>query len=231
MKTSINKAHILIILPAYNEAQVIEKVLLDIQREGYSNICVIDDGSSDNTSEIVQKFDINLLTHPINRGAGAAVQTGITFARNNDFQYAILIDSDGQHLPADIENLFNKMQETNADIVIGNRFYNTENDVPRKRITYNKIANAFTNFFCKKNYADTQSGFRLLNRRAIEKINLKNDDFGFCSEMIISSEKLNLHIEDTPIRVLYTEYSMNKGQNLREGVRTARSILWGVLFE
>jgi len=228
---SFNKSNILIILPAYNEAKVIENVLLDIQKQGYSNICLVDDGSTDNTSEIARKFGVKILTHPINRGAGAAVQTGISYARNEGFQYVILIDSDGQHLPEDIEKLFNKMQETNADIIIGNRFINDDNDVPKRRITYNQIANVFTNFFCKNNYKDTQSGFRLLNRNAIEKLNLKNRGFGFCSEMIIESEKLNLRVEETPIRVLYTEYSMNKGQNLREGVRTARSILWRVLFE
>jgi len=228
---SVNKSNILIILPAYNEAQVIENVLLDIKKQGYVNICLVDDGSVDNTGEIAQQQGVEILTHPINRGAGAAIQTGITFAKKKGYEFAILIDSDGQHLPEDIENLFKKMQESDADIVIGNRFFGSVNTVPKIRITYNKIANIITNFFCKNNYADTQSGFRLLNRNAIEKINLKNRDFGFCSEMIIEAEKLNLRIEETPIRVLYTEYSMNKGQNLREGVRTARSILWRVFFE
>ncbi len=228
---SFNKSNILIILPAYNEGEVIEKVLLEIQEQGYPNICLVDDGSLDNTRDIAQRLKVKILTHPINRGAGAAIQTGIIYARNEGFEYAILIDSDGQHLPEDIENLYNKMQEKNADIVIGNRFDNTENHVPKRRITYNKIANIFTNIFCENSYSDTQSGFRLLNRNAIEKLNLKNRGFGFCSEMIIESEKLNLRIEETPIRVLYTEYSLNKGQNLREGVRTARSILWRVFFE
>jgi len=228
---SINKSNILIILPAYNEAEVIGKVLVDIQKEGYSSICLIDDGSSDNTSQIAREYGIEILKHPINRGAGAAIQTGITYAKNKDFQYAILIDSDGQHLPGDIERLYKKLQETDADIIIGNRFSISENSVPKHRIAYNQIANIFTNFFCKNKYADTQSGFRLLNRKAIEKLNLKNRGFGFCSEMVIMSEKLNLRIEETPIRVLYTKYSMNKGQNLREGIRTARSILWGIFFE
>ncbi len=228
---SINKSKILIILPAYNEASVIGNVLFDIQIEGYSNICLVDDGSSDNTSDIAQKYDVNILTHPLNRGAGAATQTGITYAKIQNFQYAILMDSDGQHIPKDIESLYTKMEETDADIIIGNRFFITENDVPKHRIAYNQIANIFTNVFCEKKYADTQSGFRLLNRKAIELLNLKTRGFGFCSEMIIESEKLNLRIEETPIRVLYTKYSLNKGQNLREGARTARSILWRIFFD
>jgi glycosyltransferase involved in cell wall biosynthesis len=228
---SINKSDILIILPTFNEGAVLEQVLEDILKQNYSKICLVDDGSSDNTLEIAKKFNLIVLIHPINRGAGAAVQTGIQYARNNKIQYAVLMDSDGQHLPEDIEVLYDKLIEVKADIVIGNRFYNQSNDVPAKRIAYNKIANILTNIFCKNNYLDTQSGFRILNRTAIEKLNLKNKGFGFCSEMIIESEKLNLKINETPINVLYTEYSMSKGQNLREGVRTARSILYKILFE
>lgn len=228
---SFNKANILIIVPVFNEASVIENVLIDIKKQGYSNICMVNDGSTDNTKEIAEKHKVRILTHPINRGAGAAVQTGITYAKNENIQYAILMDGDGQHQPEDIENLVRCMQESGADIVIGNRFENSENDIPQRRIAYNRIANIFTNLICKKNYVDTQSGFRLLNRNAIEKLKLRNRDFGFCSEMIIEAEKLDLRIEETPIRVLYTKYSMAKGQNLREGVRTARSILWRVLFE
>ena len=191
---------------------------------------MINDGSSDNTKEVVGKFDIILLSHPINLGAGAATQTGISYAKKNNYPYAILMDSDGQHIPNDIQKLYCRMKETNADIVIGNRFSHIENTVPKHRITYNQIANAFTNLFCKNKYTDTQSGFRLLNRKAIELIDLKTRGFGFCSEMIIESEKLNLQIEETPIQVLYTDYSLSKGQNLREGARTARSILWRVFF-
>jgi len=227
---TFDKSQILIILPAFNEAEVIAEVLDDIQKEGYQNICLIDDGSTDQTSEVAQNYPIHILTHIINRGAGAAIQTGIQFARNEEFKYVVLIDSDGQHLPGDIHKLYTRMQETDADIVIGNRFFDTDNSIPKRRVAYNRIANVFTNIFCKKDYKDTQSGFRLLNRKAIETIQLQNKGFGFCSEMIIQGEKQSLKIDEVPIRVLYTTYSMAKGQNLRVGVRTARSILWQVLF-
>jgi len=224
------KSNILIILPAFNEGSVIQDVLLDIRAAGYEQICVVDDGSSDNTSNIARDFGAYLIIHPINRGPGAAVQTGITYAKKHGFEYAVLMDSDGQHLSEDIERLTNEMERTNADIVIGNRFLLKANNVPIIRITYNRLANIFTNCFCKNNYQDTQSGFRLLNRRAIECLQLKNKGFGFCSEMIIASEKANLLITETPIQVLYTAYSMGKGQNLMEGIRTARNILWRIVF-
>ena len=225
------KSDILIVLPAFNEAPMIGSVLFRLKYMGYSNICVVDDGSSDMTGKEALKHGAILLTHPINRGAGAAIQTGIRYAKNSGFKQVILMDSDGQHLPEDIEKLCDAMEQTNADIIIGNRFSRKDNDIPDHRIVYNGIANIFTNFFCKNKYLDTQSGFRLLNRNAIEKMQIKNRGFGFCSEMLIYSEKAGLVIAETPIQVLYTKYSMNKGQNLQEGIRTARSILWRVLFE
>ena len=224
-------SNILIILPAFNEGMVIKKVLFDIKKAGYKNICVVDDGSSDNTRKEAQKVGAVVISHPINRGAGAAVQTGIAFAKKSGFDYVILMDSDGQHLPEDINLLLSKMKHSNADIVVGNRFSSQRNKVPHHRVLYNRIADIFTNIFCKKNYEDSQSGFRLLNRNAIERIQLKNRGFGFCSEMLIFAEKANLRVEEAPIQVLYTKYSMNKGQNLIEGIRTARSIIWQTIFE
>ena len=225
-----NNSNLLIILPAFNEGAVIRKVLFNIRKIGFQNICVVDDGSSDHTAQKARNAGVEVISHPINRGAGAAVQTGIAYAKNNGYDYAILMDSDGQHLPEDIHRLYSKMETSKADIVVGNRFSFTENNVPTHRVAYNQIANIFTNLFCKKRYADTQSGFRLLNRRAIESLQLKNKGFGFCSEMLIFSDQSNLRVEETPIQVLYTNYSMNKGQNLREGIRTAKSILWSVFF-
>ena len=221
----------LVILPAFNEATIIGTVISNIQEAGFLKICVVNDGSSDNTTEIAKKAGAILITHPINRGTGAAVQTGLVYAFQKGFSNAVLMDSDGQHLPKDIFRLLKKMRETQADIVIGNRFSREQNEVPIRRIIYNQIANIFTNIFCKKNYPDTQSGFRLLNRKAIETIHLHNRGFGFCSEMLIQAERANLQVKFTPIQVLYTDYSLSKGQNLVQGIRTAKSILWDLIFK
>lgn len=231
MNLSPDFQNTLIILPAFNEASVIEKVIATIEKAGFSKICVVNDGSTDNTAEIAKKAGAIVITHPINRGAGAATQTGLVYALRKGFAHAVLMDSDGQHLPEDIFRLQEKMSETKADIIIGNRFSTAQNKVPTHRIFYNQLANVFTNIFCKKNYPDTQSGFRLLNRKAIETISLRNRGFGFCSEMLIQAERAHLRVAFTPIQVLYTDYSMSKGQNLMQGIRTAKSILWQIIFK
>ncbi len=222
---------ILIILPAYNEGTVIAKVVRQVQSAGYRHICVVNDGSKDDTFQRAKSTGAVVLSHPINRGAGAAVQTGLTYAKNNNFQYAATMDSDGQHLVGDVAALFGAMEHSAADIVVGNRFILQENNIPAQRIVYNKIANLLTNLFCHHTYQDTQSGFRLFNRNAIEKLAIKNRGYGFCSEMFFLAEQAGLVVTEAPIKVIYTEYSISKGQSLSVGIKTARSLLWRIIFE
>ncbi|MEZ4883096.1 MAG: glycosyltransferase family 2 protein [Chitinophagales bacterium] len=227
---AIEKSKILVLLPAFNEASVIRSVIQGIRNVGYPNVCVVNDGSSDDTLLNALHSGAIVLSHCINRGAGAAAQTGIAYANKHHFPFIIMMDSDGQHLVEDIEKLCFAMENTMADIVIGNRFALQSNAIPNQRIVYNSLANIFTNLFCSKKYSDTQSGFRLLNRKAIENLQLKNRGFGYCSEMLIEAEKNGLQIAETPIQVIYNEYSMSKGQNLFVGFKTAANILWRIVF-
>ena len=144
------KNNVSLIIPVLDEQESIgelytwiKKVLKTENLKG--ELIFIDDGSTDDTLKIVQEYNINILKHPLNRGAGAATQTGITYAKAEGYEYAILMDSDGQHFPQDIENLIKRMNDTNADIVIGNRFMNSDNSIPSHRIAFNRIANYFTN--------------------------------------------------------------------------------------
>jgi hypothetical protein len=123
------------------------------------------------------------------------------------------------------------MQESGADVVIGSRFLEPNPDIPRSRRIFNGLANILTNTFCRNHYSDTQSGFRLLNRRAIELIDLHQDDFSFCSEMLIQAETAKLKVVETPIHVRYTEYSISKGQDLQVGLWTAFHFLWKLIFK
>ncbi|MEM9920829.1 MAG: glycosyltransferase family 2 protein [Bacteroidota bacterium] len=223
---------IYVLLPAYNEAGKIREVILGLQQEGLLNVVVIDDGSADDTVEQAKSLsDVRLVRHFVNRGAGAAIQTGIELARRNGWPHVALMDADGQHDPKDILQLQAKMSETKCDLVIGSRFMKKNEEIPKTRIVFNFIANRMTNLFCKKNYSDSQSGLRLLNRNAIENLNLQIDGFGFCSEMIIKAERAGLQIEETGISVRYTDYSIRKGQDFQMGINTAFNFLWNILFK
>jgi len=122
------------------------------------------------------------------------------------------------------------METTKCDIVIGSRWIEPSEGVPATRVAYNRMSNIFTNLFCKANYTDSQSGMRLLSRRAIENINLHLDGFGYCSEMLVHAEEMGLNVTEVPIRVAYTDYSMSKGQDLQMRINTAMNILWKMFF-
>ena len=220
----ILKDNILVVLPAYNEATVISEVISSVQSKGYNNVLVVDDGSSDNTSSVAISSKVKVIKLIHNCGVGAATRAAILYAKKNRVEYLLFMDADGQHYADDIGNLAKCMHETNADLVIGSRFINSKDDVPRIRKFYNRIANIITNAGRFK-VTDSQSGFRMLNRKAITSLDLQIDGYGVCTEMIWKSNVAKLKIKETPIRVRYTEYSMSKGQNLWKGISTGISLL------
>ena len=226
----ISRSDILVCIPAYNESSVIAEVISGLRKLGFLHILIINDGSTDQTEEVAREAGAMVITHLINRGAGAASQTGIHFARQNGYGYVLQLDGDGQHYLEDADALIQCMEEGNFDLVIGSRFLLKEHEIPRKRILYNKISNLFTNWFCIGNFTDSQSGFRLLNRKAIEELQLTLDGFGYCSEMIFIAEKGGLRIGEVAIRVRYTEYSMSKGQSFSNGIDTALHLLYKFFF-
>lgn len=222
----IQPRDICVVIPAFNEGSVIADVVERVRKVGFEQILVINDGSVDDTASKARAAGAVVISHLVNRGAGAGSQTGIMYARRMNISYLVQIDADGQHFPEDIRLLAQLMDNEQADIVIGSRFMQPNKDIPLIRVLYNKLSNVFTNWFCTRWYSDTQSGFRMLNRTAIESLDLHIDGFGYCSEMIILGEKNGLTIREVPIRVAYTAYSMSKGQDLYMGINTAMNILW-----
>ena len=161
----------LTIIPAYNESQNIQKVLDELKKDfPETDILVINDSSKDNTREIVEKNNINCITTVFNLNYAYAVQTGIKYAKENNYDYCLMFDGDGQHIAKEAKKLLNKIKETNADIVIGSRYLEKGNyNSPRLR----KIG---TNFFiwlvkitCNEKITDPLSGFQIINKRVIEK--------------------------------------------------------------
>jgi glycosyltransferase involved in cell wall biosynthesis len=200
---------VLIILPAYNESVVISSVISDIIKEGFNNILVVDDCSSDNTFSIAEQAGAIVLKHPINRGAGAATATGIEYAKRNNFEKIILMDSDGQHSSKDIKKLLVELE--NFDVVIGSRMIGNLDSMPVQRKLANKVGSLVTLFFFGKFVHDSQSGFKAFNRRAIDCIKITFDRYEFCSEIVGEISNHSLTVKEVPIKILYSEHSMGKG--------------------
>ncbi len=160
---------VLIIIPAYNEEKRIERVLLGVKDYGY-DVLVVNDGSTDQTVEVVSKYKfVKLINNPINLGAGGALQTGYKYAFLNNYDYVINLDGDGQHDPKHINEFIDELKNNNADIIIGSRFLNNDSYKPpfARRIgmsLFRYIAKIITG----QKFTDTTSGYKGMNKEVVK---------------------------------------------------------------
>ncbi len=215
--------NVYVVIPAYNEASVIGSVIDSIKKEGFTNIIVVDDCSTDDTFAIAFKKNVTVLRHIINRGAGAATKTGLDFARTQKADFVVTIDADGQHDPTEIKRLVKKA--STYDVVIGSRLINPKG-MPFSRKLVNKIGSIITYILYGIYVRDSQSGFKLFTKRALEKIEIKFDRYEFCSEVLHEIKQKKLTFIEVPITPIYTEYSLSKGQHFTNGFRMVFKMIW-----
>lgn len=220
--------NVLIVIPAFNEEKTIESTVSNLKEYGYNNILVVDDGSSDRTSEIASKLGVFLIRHLINRGAGLASATGLEIAKILNPEIVVTFDADGQHDAADIEKIVAPILRDEADAVIGSRML-IKSGMPFKRRVYNKIANIVTFIFYGVLVSDTQSGLKAFNRKAYNVIDIEQARMEFCSEIIYKIHRNNLRCEEIAVKSLYTKYSLSKGQGFILGIKTFIRLLLGKL--
>ncbi|MFH1712853.1 MAG: glycosyltransferase family 2 protein [Candidatus Jacksonbacteria bacterium] len=218
---------IFIIIPAYNEAQTIRQVIQDVQKF-CSNIIVVDDGSSDDTYNSARTLGVKVLRHIINRGQGAALQTGIEYAFAQGADIIVTFDGDGQHMPSDIINLIKPIEEGKAEVVLGSRFlisnfkFLISNQcqmtkcqifkVPLQKIITLKLALLHQWFFSGLKVSDNHCGLRAFSRSAAQKIKITQDRMSHASEILDQIARYKLSYIEVPVSVRYTNYSLYKGQ-------------------
>lgn len=204
-----------IIVPAFNESPVIWSVLKGLPKRlaGLQNleVLVIDDGSSDDTFQKAQKAGVKVMRHVINRGLGAAIKTGLSWAKTQDAHIAITFDADGQHDPKDLPRMIEPIVRGQADLVVGSRFLNKQN-IPIDRRVLNFFANLATLIFFGAHSTDSQSGLRAFSKKAIDYIDFKADRMEFSSEILLEAARHKLKKVEVPIRAIYSDYSRAKGQ-------------------
>ena len=228
-----NKAEkkVFIAIPAFNEADVIQDVIQEIQSAGYKNIIIIDDGSRDNTFKKAKEMaGVTALRHKINRGKGAATKTGIEAAKLLGADIIVTMDGDGQHDPQDVKNLIEPILKNNCDVVLGTRLKDTAG-MPWHKIIANHVGNFFTWWLFGLWVTDSQSGFRAYSKHAAEVINTKGDRYEYESEVIKEIHNYKLKFIEVPIAVRYTEYSMGKihRQGFVNGVMTLYKMFWKLI--
>jgi glycosyltransferase involved in cell wall biosynthesis len=157
------------VIPAFNEEHSIAGVIEEIRAAdaGFEAV-VIDDGSTDRTAEVAEAAGAHVVKHPYNLGIGGAVQTGLLYARDQDFDVAVQVDGDAQHDPAEIPKILAPIVEGKADLVVGSRFLGEgEYEPPVTRLLGIRLLSRIVSVLVRQRVTDTTSGFRASNRRAI----------------------------------------------------------------
>jgi glycosyltransferase involved in cell wall biosynthesis len=222
--------YLLACVPAYNEEGVIGNLIKKIIPL-VDSVVVCDDGSTDLTSKESQDAGAFVIQHKQNKGKGAALQSLFNFARHSNADVIVTIDGDGQFLPEEIPKLTEDIENGKSDIVIGYRF-ETEKDMPSYRKIGNKVLDELSKTASNLNLRDTQSGFRAYSKKAIEKIDFKNNGFVADSEILIDASTKDLTISEQHVTVLYNTGTRTSTQNpIRHGSSVLISLLEMVLMK
>jgi polyprenyl-phospho-N-acetylgalactosaminyl synthase len=214
-----------VLVAAYNEGRVITDVVRDLVRAGYT-VVVVDDGSRDDTADLARAAGATTLRHAVNRGQGAALQSGLRYALDHGAQMLVTFDADGQHSVHDVPRLLEPILDGRADIVLGSRFLENTAVVPPGRRLLLRAAVAFTAFVTGVKLTDAHNGMRALSRRAAAQLDLRLDRMAHASEIIDQIARTGLPVAEVPVLVRYTPYSLNKGQRAGNAARIA----WEYLF-
>jgi glycosyltransferase involved in cell wall biosynthesis len=218
-----------IVIPAYNEAEVLGSVLKDLKMtlkgsKIEAEIVVINDRSTDKTEEIASRSKVTVVSHILNQGAGGATSTGLCYARDRNFDITVTMDADGQHSVDDVVAGIKKMQGGKADLLIGSRLLNPEG-MSRTKIIGNRGLSVITAMLFGVYVTDSQSGLRIFSKNALQKLEWKSTGYEFCSEMIWRARQAKLKIAEYPIKAVYTDYSRGKGQNNWNGINIVKSLI------
>ncbi len=226
------EANIYIIVPAYNEQEMLRIVVSSLIQTGYK-IVVVDDGSDTGVSPFLNGLPIQLLKHRINLGQGAALQTGNSYALQKGADVIIHFDSDGQHRVADIETLLAPILSNECDITLGSRFLSKSRPVNisffRNMVLH--TARYLNYLFTGLLLTDAHNGLRAMNRHAAQQLVLTENRMAHASEVLFLLKKNKLRFKEVPVIIDYTKYSKQKGQSSWNSIRIFFDLLLHKLFE
>ncbi len=210
------------VIPAYNESKSIIAVINRV-KPLVDEMVVVDDHSADNTFELAKSTGIPVLHHIINRGQGAALQTGNDYALLHDADIIVHFDADGQFLAEEIKDVVRPIVDGQADIVFGSRFLGKKSNLPKfKKNVIMPLAKAINKIFFDINLSDPQNGFRAMSAKVAREIRIENDGMAHCNEILIKAFKNKYRVKEVPITVIYHEF----GQKFSGGIRIIKDLIY-----
>lgn len=210
-----------LIIPCYNEGQVIREVI-EHARATFPHIVAVNDGSADNSAEQIHLAGAHLVNHPVNLGQGAAIQTGVEYARTQPgAKYFVTFDADGQHQVKDVVKMVERLRREELDIIVGTRFAGPKKDddqVPFIKRVVLKTVVMLSPTTRKLGLSDAHNGLRVFNKTVAQQMNIRMNGMSHASEIVSMILDKKWRVAEEPVDILYTEYSMSKGQSLINGV-------------
>lgn len=218
---------VLIIIPAYNEAQNIEKTVKDVTENTNYDYIIINDCSKDNTKEVCEKNNFNMLSLPINYGLTSGIQLGMKYAYKNNYDIAIQFDGDGQHQARYLKKLVEKIKSNSADIVIGSRFVEEKKPFSTRMIGSRLIA-----FIIKlttgKTIKDPTSGMRAYNKKAIQEF-IRNMSLTPEPDTLVYMMKKGLKIEEVQVEMKDREFGESYLKPLKS-IQYMINMIFSIIF-
>ncbi|MDO5726901.1 MAG: glycosyltransferase family 2 protein [Bowdeniella nasicola] len=214
-----------LIVPLFNEAEVIGDVIREAHRS-FPRIVCIDDGSRDNSANVARDAGAVVIQHPINLGQGAALQTGFDYVLNNTAaQYVITFDADGQHDPIEALAMVERAKQEGLAIIYGSRFLDNRTKPGLLKQIVLKTAVLVTRLTVGLKLTDAHNGLRLIRRDALAQINIRQDGMAHASEIVSQLAQTDLPWAEAPVHIRYTDYSRAKGQSLLNSVNILVDLL------
>lgn len=226
-KVSDNPNHYtLVVIPCYNEEATIGSVILKSKKYA-KKVLVVDDGSKDDTAEIAREAGAIVISHMKNMGKSAAIKTGFKYALENDYEFVVTIDGDGQHNADEIPTILGNVMNNGHDISIGYRSGN-RTEMPGWRKIGKRVLDYSTSFGSGGIVTDSQCGFRAFNRKALEAITPKLDgkDFTVESEQLIKAHQLGLGVINTNVSCKYKDLDTSTKNPATHGFTVLRYVIW-----
>jgi len=219
--------NVAVVIPAYNEEKNINCVL-SVLRKHFTNIIVVDDCSTDKTIEIANKNKVTVISHSVNLGQGASIETGFSYCRDNpNIEYIATYDADGQHNVSDLLLMVDELRSNSKhyDIIIGNRITGGTVNQPLIRKYLIALGTFFVSALSGVKMSDSQNGLRVLTRRAIKKIKFMENRMAHSSEFFFLINENNLSFKEMPSSIYYDDELIEKGQSNMNAIKIAFRVL------
>ena len=200
-----------IIVPVFNEAPTLEKILHRLSEFKNADVVIVDDGSDDATPSILERLSVKaIIRHPRNEGYGKSLMDGFEFVKANDYRFCVTMDADEQHEPGFVPCFLEHLDK--FDIVSGSRYLNpllATDHPPQDRLEVNRVITEKLRLMTGYNLTDSFCGFKGYQVQALRKLNLTETNYGFPIQFWLQAAKAGLKVTEIAVPLIYKDYSRN----------------------